>query len=168
MKKISVVVIVSFFLLASWTVVLAAEVAKEGQSNFKSASSITHKSIKMDKERAEYQWEIHGVVAEANENSPLYNATYYTLGQFHVFKGAYEDRGFTRYTRPDGDHIFATYESKGEVGGKRTVKITFVGGTGKCAGITGEGESTYVRGLRPPTEGTAMGLYVGNFNWKIP
>ena len=168
MKKASVVVLVSFFLIASWTVVLAAEMAKEGESNFKSASSITHKSIKMDKERAEYQFEIHGVIMEANENSPLYNATFYALGHFHLFKGAYEDGGFTRYTRPDGDHIFAVYKSKGKVGAKRTVKTTFVGGTGKCAGITGEGESIYIRGLRPPIEGTVMSLYVGNFNWKIP
>jgi hypothetical protein len=168
MKKVSVVVIISFFLIASWTVVLAAEMAKEGESIIKSASSITHKSITMEKERAEYQWEIHGVVAEANENSPLYNATFYSLGHFHVFKGAYEDRGFTRYTRPDGDHIFATYESKGKVGGERKIKITFVGGTGKCAGITGEGESIWIRGLRPPTKGTSMSLYVGKFKWKIP
>jgi len=168
MKKVSVVVIVCFFLIATWTVVAAAEMAKEGESNFKSASSTTYKSLKMDKERAEYQWETHGVVVEANENSPLYNATYYSLGHFHVFNGAYEDGGFTRYTRPDGDHIFATYEAKGKVGGKRTLKITFVGGTGKCAGITGEGESVYIRGLRPPREGAAMALYVGNFNWKIP
>lgn len=168
MKKVSVIVLVSCFLIASWTVVLAAEMAKEGESKFKSASSITHKSIKMGKERAEYQFEIHGVIVEADENSPLYNATFYALGHFHLFRGAYEDGGFIRYTRPDGDYIFAVYESKGKAGGKRTVKTTFVGGTGKCAGITGEGDSIYIRGLRPPIEGTAMSLYVGNFNWKIP
>jgi hypothetical protein len=168
MKKVSVVMIICFFLIASWTVVLAAEMAKEGESTFKSASSIIHKSIAMAKERAEYQWEVHGVVVEANENSPLYHATFYTLGHFHVCKGVYEDGGFTRYTRPDGDNIFATYESKGRVGTERRTKITFVGGTGKCAGITGEGESIWIRGLRPPKEGTSMSLYVGKFNWKIP
>ena len=168
MKKVRVVVIISFFLMASWTIVLAAEMAKEGESPIKTASSVAYKSLAMEKERAEYQFEIHGVVTEANENSPLYNATFYALGHFHVCKGVYEDGGFTRFTRPDGDHIFATYESKGKVGGERKVKTIFVGGTGKCAGITGEGENLYIRGLRPPAKGTSMGLYVGKFHWKIP
>ena len=168
MKKALVVLIASVFLSASWSSVLAAEMAKEGESHYKAAMSATFKGLPMEKERVEWQFEVFGVVVEAKDDSSLYNATFYGLGELHAFKGAYEERGFVRYTRPDGDLIFATYEAKGTLGGERKLKITFVGGTGKCVGITGSGEWTGVSGLRPPKEGIGMSVSVGKFNWKIP
>lgn len=52
-----------------------------------------------------------------------------------------EQRGSVRYTRPDGDEVFLTYEAKGKVGSGRKSKATFVGGTGKRAGMTGTMEN---------------------------
>jgi hypothetical protein len=168
MKKALVVLVISFFLSASWGLALAAEMPKEGESNYKSGMSWTFKGLQMEKERSEWQFEVFGVVVEAKENSPLYNATFYALGENHVYKGAYEERGFIRFTRPDGDQIFATYEAKGTMTGERKIKSTLVGGTGKCAGITGTGEFSGVSGLRPPKEGVGMSVSIGKFNWKIP
>ena len=168
MKKALVVLMVSFFLLASWRPVFGGEMAKEGESTFKSAMSWSFKSLSMEKERSEYQFEVFGVAVESAESSPLYNATFYALGENHVYKAAYEERGFIRYTRPDGDQIFATYEAKGTLPGERKIKVTFVGGTGKCVGITGAGEWSGVSGLRPPKEGIGMSVSIGKFHWKIP
>jgi hypothetical protein len=53
------------------------------------------------------------------------------------------------------------------MGGERKVKMTFVGGTGKCVGITGSAELTGVS-LRPPKEGVVTSVSVGKFGWKIP
>ncbi len=168
MKKGFVVLMVCFFLSASWTVVLAAEMAKEGESDYKGVMSWTYRSLPMEKERVEWQFEVFGAVAEAKDDSPLYNATFYALGELHSIKGAYEERGFVRYTRPDGEQIFATYEAKGMFRGERKIKANFVGGTGKCAGITGGGEWSGVSGLRPPKEGVGMSISIGKYHWKIP
>jgi hypothetical protein len=168
MKKALVVLMVSFFLSASWSLVLGAEMAKEGDSNYKSAMSWAYKGLAMEKERFEWQFEVFGVVVEAKDDSPLYNATFYALGELHGIKGAYGERGFIRFTRPDGDLIFATYEAQGKMQGERKIMITFVGGSGKCAGIMGAGEWNGVSGLRPPKEGVGMSVSIGKFNWKIP
>jgi hypothetical protein len=169
MKKALVVLIASVFLSASWSLVLGAEMAKEGESNIKSAMSFTFKHLPMEKERVETQIETFGVTVEAKEDCPLFSSTFYVLGESHAYKGVYEERGFVRYTRPDGDQIFFTYEAKGNMQGERKAKLTVVGGTGKCAGITGEMDgSPALKGLRPPKEGVGMGVAVGKFSWKIP
>jgi hypothetical protein len=168
MKKTWIVLIVSIFLSTSWSLVFGAEMAKEGESNYKSAKSFMSKNIPFDKERVEVQIEECGVVVEAKEDSPLYHATAYVLAEMHINKGAYEVRGFIRYTRPDGDQIFAVIDSKGTMAEGMKSKIAFVGGTGKCAGITGTGEWTGVRGIKDAKEGVSMGISIGKFNWKIP
>jgi hypothetical protein len=168
MKKALVVLMVSIFLIASWSLLFGAEIAKEGESDIKSVMSGTFKTLPMEKERVEMQMEVFGVVVEAKENSPLYNATAYVLGESHTLKGSYEERGFIRFTRPDGDQVFATYEAKGIVGGERKVKTTFVGGTGKCSGITGGTETSSVAALRPPKDGVGMSITAGKYSWRIP
>jgi hypothetical protein len=92
MKKALIVLIVFFFLLASWSLVFGAEMAKEGESNYKAAAIATSKSLPMEKERVELQFEVIGVMVDAKDDSPLYNATMYGLGELHGFKGAYEER----------------------------------------------------------------------------
>jgi hypothetical protein len=169
MRKALIVLMVSLFLSASWSLVFGAEMAKEGESNIKSAMSFTFKTLPMEKERVEMQMETFGVTVEAKEDCPLFGTTIYVLGESHTYKGVYEQRGFARYTRPDGDQIFFTFEAKGNVQGERKTKLTVVGGTGKCAGITGEMEATpALKGLLPPKEGVGMMVSVGKFNWKMP
>lgn len=145
-----------------------AETAKEGESNYKAAMSWTFRTIPMEGMQLEMQFDVYGVVVDAAENSPLYNATFYALGQLHAVNGTYTEAGFLRYTRPDGDKVFATYEAKGRLGGKREIKYTFVGGSGKCEGISGGGDFSGVPGLKSPNEGVGMSITVGKFNWKIP
>lgn len=168
MKKLWTIFIVMLLLTTSWSYVSGAELAKQGEGTYKAGMSWTAKAIPMEKERVEMQFDVTGVVLEAPENSPLYNATFWALSELHAVKGDYEERGFVRYTRPDGDLVFMKYEAKGKLGGERKIKASFVGGTGKCAGMAGTGDFSGVGGLKPPKEGSGMSATVGKFNWKIP
>jgi hypothetical protein len=168
MKKPWVIMIIMICLVIPWSYGDGADLAKQGEGIYKAGMSWTFKTLPMEKERMEMQFDVTGVVLEAPENSPLYNATFWCLGELHAVKGDYEERGFVRYIRPDGDLVFMTYEAKGKLGGERKIKASFVGGTGKCAGITGSGEYAGVVGLKPPKDGNGMSASVGKFNWKIP
>jgi len=168
MRRTIMASLLTFVLLGTFGLLANAEMAKEGEGIQKNASSWTMKVIKMGKEHIYMTFEITGVVLDAPANSPLYNATFYVLGSMHAIKGAYKESGFSRWTRPDGDQIFGTYSAAGKMGGERKLIQTFVGGTGKCAGITGGGEATGIRGLRPATKEIRMSVSVGKFHWKIP
>jgi len=128
----------------------------------------TYKLLPLGNDRSEAIFEAAGLVVEAPENSPLYKASYLVFGSSHRVKDDYEERGSVRYTRPDGDEVFLTYEAKGKVGSERKSKATFVGGTGKCAGMTGTMEANGIMGIKPPKEGMSAGSSFGKFNWKMP
>lgn len=168
MKRLSVLLITSLWLLVPFGIACGAELDKKGEGSYRAGQSATFKTIPMEKERLEMQFEVTGVVVDAPENSPLHNATMFALGELHAVKGDYAERGFARYTRPDGDAIFMTYEAKGKLGGERKINGTFVGGTGKCAGITGSAEFNGIHGLKPPKEGAIVSMSVGKFSWSIP
>jgi hypothetical protein len=168
MKKSWTLFIALFFLLAPFSFVAGAELAKQGEGTFWMAHTGTYKLLPLGNERSEAIFEAAGLVVEAPENSPLFKATYLVFGSSHRIKDDYEERGSVRYTRPDGDEVFLIYEAKGKIGVERKSKATFVGGTGKCAGITGASESTGIMGLKPPKEGMSAGSSSGKFTWKIP
>ena len=168
MKKSWIVFITLLFLFAPCSYVAGAELAKQGEGTIRMAHTGTVKFLPMGNERSEAIFEVAGLVVDAPENCPLYKATYVVFGSSHRFKDDYEERGSVRYTRPDGDEVFMTYEAKGKVGTERKSKATLVGGTGKCAGITGTTESTGIMGFKPPKEGMSAGSSSGKVNWKIP
>jgi hypothetical protein len=168
MKKSWIVFIALLFVFAPCSYVAGAELAKQGEGTIRMAHTGTVKFLPMGNERSEAIFEVAGLVVDAPENCPLYKATYLVFGSAHRFKDDYEERGSVRYTRPDGDEVFMTYEAKGKVGTERKSKATLVGGTGKCAGITGTTESTGIMGFKPPKEGMSVGSSSGKVNWKIP
>jgi hypothetical protein len=168
MKRTWIVLLALFFFFVSLSYVAGAELAKQGEGTLRMAHTGTYKLLPMGNDRSEAIFEASGLVVEAPENSPLYKASYLVFGSSHRVKDDYEERGSVRYTRPDGDEVFLTYEAKGKVGSERKSKATFVGGTGKCAGITGAMEATGITGIKPPKEGMSAGSSTGKFNWKIP
>lgn len=147
---------------------VGAELSKKGECTYKGVNNAVVKTLPMEKERLEMQFEITGLVVEGTEDSPLHNATMYALGEFHAYKSDYSERGFARFTRPDGDLVFMTYEAQGKLGGARKLVGRLVGGTGKCAGIQGEMELAGVGGLKPPKEGTLVSVSIGRYNWTLP
>jgi len=169
MRTLQFVVTTAIIFSVPFTLGHSAEMATQGSGSYKAGMSGTFKSLAMEKEHLEMQIEVTGVVTDSPEDGPLFNATMYGLVELHAVKGEYTERGFARYTRPDGDMIFMTHEAKGRLGaGDRTVKGTFVGGTGKCAGITGGVTLKGIGSLKPPKEGTIASVSVGTYEWKMP
>jgi hypothetical protein len=172
MNKITMSFILALAFFVAFVPVSNADMAKEGSGNYKSAMSGTSKFISVEKERFYMTFDTTGVVAEAPPDSPLFNATFHALGALEAIKGAYKDSGFAIYYRPNGDKVYMTWQASGTLGVKsadRKLTMTFVGGTGECAGIEGGGELTGVAGLyRRPTKKVAVSMSVGKFHWKIP
>ena len=114
-------------------------------------------------------YEETGVVVDAPENSPLYNASFRDIGTLHAVKGKWKGSGMVEFTRPNGDKIYTTFEGEGVLGGGPSKSFhTFVGGTGACAGIEGTLELRNTPGIKPAKKGVYNGISVGKFNWKIP
>ncbi len=169
MNRIIVSSILALFLLVAFVPVSNADMAMKGSGNYKSAMSYTFKFISAEKERLYMTYDITGVIAEAPADSPLFNASFNALGALEAIKKDYKDGGFIVYYRPNGDKVYTTWEATGTLGGvDRKITITFVGGTGECAGIEGGGELTGVGGLKGPTKNVRASMSVGKFHWKIP
>jgi hypothetical protein len=123
----------------------------------------------MEKERFQMNYEEMGVVVEAPENSPLFYASFRSLGTLHGIKGKWKSSGFVEWICPNDDKIYATYKGDGVRGvGPTKVLLTFVGGTGACSGIEGTIEMKGTPGIKPSKKGHYNGISVGKLNWKIP
>lgn len=168
MKKSWIVFITLLFLFAPCSYVAGAELAKQGEGTIRMAHTGNYRLLTMGNDRSEAVFEAAGLVVDAPENCPFYKATYLVFGSSHRFKDDYVERGSVRFTRPDGDEIFMTYEANGKIGTERKSKSALVGGTGKCAGITGTGEAIGIMGFKPPKEGMSAGSSSSKLNWKMP
>ncbi len=145
MKRIILSSFVVLIFLVGFVPVANAELAMEGSGNYRSAMSYTFKFISAEKEWLYMTYDITGVIAEAPADSPLFNASFHALGALEAIKKDYKDGGYIIYYRPNGDKVYTTWEATGTLGGTdRKITITFVGGTGECAGIEGGGELTGV------------------------
>ncbi len=170
MNRIILSSFVALILLVTFVPVANADLALEGSGNYRSTMSYTFKAMSAEKERLYMTYDITGMIAEAPPDSPLFNATFQALGALEAIKKAYKDSGFIIYYRPNGDKVYTTWQATGTLGGTdRKITITFVGGTGECAGIEGGGELTGVRPLyRKFANNVRVSMSVGKFHWKIP
>jgi hypothetical protein len=170
MKRIILSSFVVLIFLVGFVPVADADLAMEGSGNYKSVMTSTFKAISAEKERLYMTFEAIGGISEASADSPLFNATFHALGALEAIKGAYKESGFLIYYRPNGDKVYTTWQATGTLGGTdRKLTLTFVGGTGECAGIEGGGELTGVRPLyNKPTKNVRVSMSVGKFHWKIP
>jgi hypothetical protein len=170
MKRIILSSFVVLIFLVGFVPGASADLAMEGSGNYKSAMSGTSKFISVEKERLYMTFDVTGGIAEAPADSPLFNATFHALGALEAIKGAYKESGFVIYYRPNGDKVYTTYQATGTLGvPDRKLTLTFVGGTGECAGIEGGGELSGVGGIyNKPTKKVRVSMSVGEFHWKIP
>ena len=170
MKRIILSFLIALILFVGFVPATNADMAMEGSGNYKSAMSYTFKFISAAKERLYMTYDLTGVIAEAPADSPLFNASFHALGALEAVKKKYKDSGLIIYYRPNGDEVHTTWEATGTLGGTdRKINITFVGGTGECAGIEGGGELTGVSPLyNKPTKDVRVSMSVGTFHWKIP
>ena len=168
MIRKSMMIMFALLLIITTGTVVGAEMAKEGSGDYRSGKTGIFEILAMGKERLQMNYEQTGVVVSAPENSPLHNASFRVLGTLHAIKGKWKGSGMVEYTRPNGDKVYAVYEGSGVMGGPSSGVITFVGGTGTCAGIEGALEMKNTPGIKPSKEGTYADITVGKFNWKIP
>ena len=168
MKKIILATLVSLVLLVTFGLEAKVEPAKEGTYAFTAISTGTFKLLAMGEERVELTYELMGVHVSDTGEGLLHNASYRGLGAIHAVKGTKEySRGFMVFNLPDGDQVFMTYEISGKFGAPSKGTGTFVGGTGKLAGINGGIEWTSYD-VRPATEETFQNVVKGEVHWKLP
>jgi hypothetical protein len=167
MKKALLVLMVSFFPLASLTQVFGAEMAKEGSGTGKTFFSIHYTMLPMGEEIVQVNYEGYGVSETETEDNIFHNASVHVVGGTLSIKGAFENEsGLMCFTRPDGDQIFATYKAAGQIGKTAKGTYTIVGGTGKLVGIQGGGEFTRFM-LRPAAKGVGASYSISKGSWKI-
>jgi hypothetical protein len=168
MKKTVLVLILGIVLLAVFGTEAKAQIPKEGTGSVTCTWGGAFKAIPMGQERVQMNYEMMGVIIGDTPEDLFHNASLRCLGALHAVKGETNDSGFCVHTRPDGDQAFLTYKATGKLGvsgGKGT--WTYVGGTGKLAGIQGNAEYTNFL-VRPAAEGTFQGYSRAKVHYKLP
>lgn len=143
-------------------------IPKEGSSVSTSAGSGASKALALGKERVQIAWEYLGGQTNADPKSLTYNASFRCIGSLRALNGEYES--YTNacvFTRPDGDQLYWVETGTGRLGGASKGTGTFVGGTGKLAGITGGGEWSRTS-LRPAADGTFQTVSTAKVSYKLP
>ncbi len=144
-----------------------ASIPKEGSLSYGNVFSGTVKVMPLGKERAQGSYEIMGVSTSSAGEGLLHNSSVRCMGGFQAVNGEVDNGGSCIYTRPDGDQVFTTYKDAGKLGTPIKGTFTFVGGTGKMAGITGGGEFTRYN-VRPAAEGTMQSVSRHTGKYKLP
>lgn len=169
MKTISVVSIVILVLFIAFVATVEAQIPKEGTTSYTSIYSGTYKAIGMGQERFQMTYEHTGAMLSDTGEGIFHNATYHCIGSMYVVNGNYDDnRGLCVLTCPDGDKAFFTYKSTGNIvkGSKQT--NTFIGGTGKLAGLEGSAEVTSIPLRASGPAGSYQGLTKSKGHYKLP
>jgi hypothetical protein len=169
MKTISLVSILISVLFIAFVATVEAQIPKEGTTSITAIYAGTFKAIAMGEERVQITYEHTGAMLSDTGEGIFHNATIHCIGSSHVVKGNYEnDSGFCAVTRPDGDKAYFTYKTTGSMvtGAKQT--NTFVGGTGKLAGLQGSAEATRIPLRASGPAGSYQGLSKSKGQYKLP
>jgi hypothetical protein len=167
MKKRFTILMLTLILISIAGLVFGAEMSKEGSVSSATYFTSTFQILAHEKVNVVVNYDARGVSGTDIETSPFYNASTQCVGSFKGVKGEFKEMGLCTYTRPDGDKIYISYEAAGKMGTPVKGHSTIVGGTGKCAGITGGGDFTRVT-LKGPAEGIGASISKINTSWKIP
>jgi hypothetical protein len=156
----------------SWWSAVAAEpplpIPKEGATSGTAVFVGTMKGLPLGKDRVQVSYDVTGVVVSDTGEGLLHGSSVRCIGGMLVVNGAFDDEtNSCVYTRPDGDQIFTTSKVSGKQGEAARGRFTFVGGTGKMAGITGSGEFTRTS-VRPVAEGGSLSYARSKSSYKLP
>ena len=132
----------------------------------------TSKVIQLEEGKFYVSYESFGIGISDTGEGLFHKATARALGFMLIENGIIkEERGYGVLNIVNGDKIFYTYEVSGDakpgVESIATVKSTYTGGTGKCAGIQGGGTSTRYS-LKPAMEGIGQSYSKGTAKYKLP
>lgn len=168
MRKAILVLAVGLVSLPALAEDAPAPIPKEGSISYVNVFSSAVKALALGKERIQFSYESMGVSTSPTGKGLLHNASVRCMGGMHIFNRAWDDEsGSCIYNRPDGDQVFVIYKASGTLGATVKGTFTYVGGTGKMAGITGSGEWTRVN-VRPAAEGTTQAITQHTGKYKLP
>ncbi len=144
----------------------AVSIPKEGTISGRNVTSGSLQIVPLGKEQARGTYDTTGV--QIGEGSFLYNASIHCVGGMTIIHGGWDDEsGECIYTLPDGDQVSFAYKAAGRAGGESRGTWRFIEGTGKLAGIEGNGEfSRY--GVRSAAQGTSQSVSRFAGTYKLP
>lgn len=161
-----VVAVVGLFSATAIAADPAAPIPKEGKISGTQILSGTVQVVPLGKDQSRLSYDVVG--ARLAEGDLFHNATVRCIGSLTVINNSWDDEtGNCITTRPDGDQVFTALKGSGKSGGEAKGTWTFIGGTGKLAGIQGSGEFTRTS-LRPAVPGTSQSVSRVTGSYKLP
>ena len=143
-------------------------IPKEGSYSSTTISSCAAKALPLGKDRLQMTWDCLGAQLSDGGAGLLHSASIRCVGGLQAVGGEYQAlSGACVFTRPDGDQAFYVETASGKLGAQSKGTGTFVGGTGKLAGLTGGGEFTrYI--VRAAAEGTFQVVTHSKNVYRLP
>jgi hypothetical protein len=147
------------------------EAKAQNQKEFNSSGTWpytgTFKMLPVGPDRLQMNYEIIGMGISDTRGDPFHNMSYRCIGGGLAVKGEVDHSGSCVGMSLTGDQVFWTYKAAGRLGGPGRGTSSFIGGTGKFAGI--QGNMTYEEiNLRPIAEGTIQGYTKSKGQYKLP
>jgi len=168
MKKSILILGLSLVLLATFGLDALAQTPKEGTESTTTSYYVTLKTIPLGEGRAHMTYEAFGVTISDTGEGLFHGATVRALGGMTIEKGVYnDDKAYGVFNLPNGDKVFFATAAAGKLGDIGKGTATFIGGTGKCAGIQGSYEFTR-NSLRPAIEGIGQSYMKSKIQYKLP
>jgi len=129
----------------------------------------TFQRVALDKEFTQVVYDAYGSALATNEGGFGDRSTGRCVGTQRYIKGKFDTEiGGCQFVDRSGDTYFTSYTVLGtDMPGHTTTKGSYVGGTGKYAGITGSYE-TRRQGLPSPGEGRGASLSFAKGTYRLP
>lgn len=138
-----------------------AQPAKQGEENVTHIYNYVDKVMTMGGRTTIFR-ELSGVSRNDKGSGMLHNLGMRCWGFIDVIEGKPSSIGRCVEIDADGDQVFATFENKAGVGSH-----TFIGGTGKYTGITGQQTFSGVSPVKGP-DGLTVLIVSTRTTWKLP
>ena len=148
-------------LLASSLPAQAADPSKQGTDNYTTTYVTTSSATMRLGDRTVTNYDASGITRNDAGGSMFNNMSARCLGTREASGNQVSNRGSCIDMDKDGDQVFSTYEAKGNVGAH-----TFIGGTGKYAGISGTAE--YIGQPIKSSDDRGMTVVAHKATWKLP
>jgi hypothetical protein len=141
---------------------------KEGNGNTTAYYTGSGKRLDAGKDYAVLTYDVLGVSMNDAGQGFMHGTSVRCMGSIPAMKGAYDnEHGICIVLDKDGDQVFIQYTAAGRLGASGKVNGTYVGGTGKYAGISGSSESTRTP-LRPVEAGMIHSVSKTTYKYKLP
>lgn len=128
----------------------SAQLAREGKITSTLILGGSIEQIAMPPVGVHANWKAHGTVAETQ--GFFAGASFRCMGTYSVKGASVTNAGMCEQTHSDGGVSVISFDQTGSPGQPSSGTWTFVGGTGRYAGVTGGGRST-TRSAPPPQPG---------------